>query len=102
MKRAEAAKEIIIDSKFEIQSILVAEPSSINSTKLEKKKAEVADAEDILTTAAVEALWSGTIAKDLNEKLLKDACLTARFAMFFEFRAGKIYRQNNYDCFDPF
>jgi hypothetical protein len=26
---------------------------------------------------------------------------TARFAIFLTFRDGKIVRQHNYDCFDP-
>ncbi|MCB0631806.1 MAG: hypothetical protein R2824_20670 [Saprospiraceae bacterium] len=28
--------------------------------------------------------------------------MVAYFAQFFEFKDGKIYRQRNYDCFEPF
>lgn len=102
IKRAEAAKGIITDSMFQVQSILVGEPWSVTSSRPEERTDEATDIEYITATAAVEALWTGTIAKDLSEKLCQGACLKARFAMFFEFRGGKIYRQNNYDCFDPF
>src|SRR5688500_17101664 len=44
--------------------------------------------------AAVEAEWSG--------KLKNGAQLRAHFAMFFEFRDGRIAKQRNYDCFEPF
>jgi ketosteroid isomerase-like protein len=45
-------------------------------------------------SAAVEADWSG--------KLKNGAELRAHFAMFFEFRDGRIAKQRNYDCFEPF
>ena len=32
---------------------------------------------------------------------MKDQQFQLRFAIFFEFREGKIARQRNYDCFDP-
>jgi len=43
---------------------------------------------------AVEADWSGTLANGTT--------LRAHFAMFFEFSEGRIARQRNYDCFEPF
>ncbi|MBX9768720.1 MAG: nuclear transport factor 2 family protein [Bdellovibrionales bacterium] len=51
--------------------------------------------------AYVEANWSGTMAVDAGP-LKKGQQLTAHFCMAFEFVDGKIYRQRNYDCFDPF
>ena len=45
-------------------------------------------------SAAIEADWRG--------RLKNGAELRAHFAIFFEFRAGRIARQRNYDCFEPF
>jgi len=45
-------------------------------------------------SAAIEADWTG--------KLVNGAELRAHFAMFLEFRDGRIARQRNYDCFEPF
>ncbi|HVW08048.1 MAG TPA: nuclear transport factor 2 family protein [Bryobacteraceae bacterium] len=49
---------------------------------------------------AVEALWAGTLAVQLGT-LEPGAVMKAHFAMFFEFRDGLIFRQRNYDCFEP-
>jgi ketosteroid isomerase-like protein len=43
---------------------------------------------------AVEADWTGT--------LTNGTTMRAHFAIFFEFREGRIARQRNYDCFEPF
>lgn len=51
--------------------------------------------------AAVEALWTGVLAVPVGSLDAGDT-MRARFAMFFEFRDGLIWRQRNYDCFDPF
>lgn len=51
--------------------------------------------------AALEAIWRGVLAIPLGSLAAGDE-MTARFAQFFEFRDGKIHRQRNYDCFDPF
>ena len=49
----------------------------------------------------VEALWSGQVAADVGH-LKKDQRLTAHCAMRFDFKNGKIIRQVNYDCYEPF
>ena len=47
-----------------------------------------------------EARWTGTLAVPLGT-LPAGAEMRARFAMFFEFKGGKIWRVRNYDCFEP-
>lgn len=49
---------------------------------------------------SVEARWVGTLAITLGS-LTKGSEMRAHFAMFFEFRDGRIARQRNYDCFEP-
>jgi ketosteroid isomerase-like protein len=49
---------------------------------------------------ALEACWTGTLAVPVGA--LPAGCeMRARFAMFFEFKDGKIWRLRNYDCFEP-
>jgi ketosteroid isomerase-like protein len=50
---------------------------------------------------AVEALWSGTLAVALGS-IPAGGQMRARFAIFLTYRDGRIVRQHNYDCFDPF
>ena len=50
---------------------------------------------------AVEALWTGTLAVPLGS-IPAGGQMRARFAIFLTYRDGKIVRQHNYDCFDPF
>ena len=49
---------------------------------------------------AVEAVWTGTLAVPLGT-LPAGGQMRARFAIFLTYRDGKIVRQHNYDCFDP-
>jgi ketosteroid isomerase-like protein len=49
---------------------------------------------------AVEAIWSGTLAVPLGS-IPAGGQMRARFAIFLTYRDGKIVRQHNYDCFDP-
>jgi ketosteroid isomerase-like protein len=51
-------------------------------------------------TIALEVQWSGVLAIALGS-LPAGGELRARFAVFLEFRDGRIARQRNYDCFDP-
>lgn len=50
--------------------------------------------------AAVEAEWRATLAVPLGS-LAAGAEMKAYFAMFFEFKHGRIALQRNYDCFEP-
>jgi ketosteroid isomerase-like protein len=49
---------------------------------------------------ALEVQWTGTLAVPF-QTLPAGGQMRARFAVFLEFRAGKIVRQRNYDCFEP-
>lgn len=52
-------------------------------------------------TVILEAVWTGTISIDIGN-LKPGENMKAYFAQFFEFKDGKIFRQRNYDCFEPF
>lgn len=49
---------------------------------------------------AMEVIWTGTV-RDAAGPFTAGQSLRARFALFMEFRDGRIVRQRNYDCFDP-
>jgi ketosteroid isomerase-like protein len=49
---------------------------------------------------ALEVVWTG-IVRDAAGPFAAGQCVRARFAVFMEFRDGRIVRQRNYDCFDP-
>jgi ketosteroid isomerase-like protein len=49
---------------------------------------------------ALEVQWTGTLAIAFGT-LPAGGQMRARFAQFFELRAGKIVAQRNYDCFEP-
>jgi len=50
---------------------------------------------------ALEVIWTGTLAVPLGN-IPVGGTMTAHFAVFLTFRDGRIARQHNYDCFDPF
>jgi ketosteroid isomerase-like protein len=51
-------------------------------------------------TVVMEVVWTGRLAVPVGS-LPAGGEMRARFAVFLEFRAGRICRQRNYDCFDP-
>ena len=52
-------------------------------------------------TVILEVLWVGTLRVAVGALAAGDE-MRAHFAVFLEFRDGLIYRQRNYDCFEPF
>ena len=50
---------------------------------------------------ALEVRWSGELLLPFGLLKAGDR-MRAHFAVFIELRDGKIIRQRNYDCFDPF
>ena len=61
---------------------------------------------EVLHTVAVgnevvlEVQWTGTLAVPLGP-IPAGGTMRARFALFLEFRDGRIAWQRNYDCFEP-
>jgi len=61
---------------------------------------EVLNAIESGDQVALEIQWTGTLAVPF-ESIPAGGQMRARFAVFLEFREGKIVRQRNYDCFEP-
>ncbi|WP_206755571.1 nuclear transport factor 2 family protein [Trichocoleus sp. FACHB-262] len=57
----------------------------------------IVEASDLVV---LEVQWSGTLAHAVGPLAAGDT-MHARFAVFLEFRDGKISAQRNYDCFEP-
>ena len=65
------------------------------SRQMYKIKQEIAD----LDRVALEVEWVGTLAVPF-ESIPAGGQMRVFFAMFLEFREGKIIRQRNYDCYE--
>ncbi|MBV9960878.1 MAG: nuclear transport factor 2 family protein [Parafilimonas sp.] len=68
---------------------------------MQKEEYEIVHAYEMNDIVIIEAVWKGTLAIPLG-KLAAGDVMTAYFAQFFQFKDGKIFRQRNYDCFEPF
>jgi ketosteroid isomerase-like protein len=58
---------------------------------------EIADGDRV----AIELVWTATTQVAFRSLAVGDT-MRARFAIFLDYRDGRIARQRNYDCFDPF
>ena len=61
---------------------------------------EIRNALECGETVVLEVDWTGTLAIDAGSLSAGDE-MHAHFAVFLEVRDGKIVRQRNYDCFEP-
>ena len=68
---------------------------------LTKEQYEVKNLLSIGETTILECVWRGTLAVPLGN-IPAGGQMVAYFAQIFEFKDGKIFRQRNYDCFEPF
>ena len=68
---------------------------------LRAQRYEVRAAYAVKETVILEVLWEGTLAVPVGALAPGDE-MRAHFAVFMEFRNGRIVRQRNYDCFEPF
>lgn len=71
------------------------------SKVLVKEEYEIIKSYGFEDSVIIEAIWTGTLAIPLG-KLEPGDKMKAYFAQFFEIKDGKIFRQRNYDCFEPF
>ena len=67
---------------------------------LKSESFEVTHAIESNGHVALEVIWRAVI-REAAGPFAAGQQLQARFAMFMDFRDGKIVRQRNYDCFDP-
>jgi ketosteroid isomerase-like protein len=67
---------------------------------LQRQQYEIVSAIAQGDSVAVEARWTGVLAIALG-MLEAGTEMKASFAIFFQFRDGRIAVQRNYDCFDP-
>ena len=78
LEGAERGKQVLSGQRYEVQTA-------------------IASGEQV----ALEVSWTGTLAVPVVNLAAGDE-MKANFAVFLEFRDGKIIRQRNYDCFEPF
>jgi ketosteroid isomerase-like protein len=75
--------------------------SERGKTVLQKEEYDIIKSYTFGNTVIIEAVWTGTLAMPIGSIPIGGQ-LKAYFAQFFEFADGKIIRQRNYDCFEPF
>jgi ketosteroid isomerase-like protein len=68
----------------------------LRAQRFEVRHAHVAGA-----TVILELLWVGTLAVPVGA-LAVGAEMRAHFCQVLEYQGGRIWRQRNYDCFEPF
>ena len=96
----------------EFPNLLVRDGATRDLTALEAgrekgKRVLVAERYEIVNAledgdrVALEVIWTGTLAIPLGS-IPSGGTMKAHFGVFLTFRDGRIYRQHNYDCFDPF
>ena len=68
---------------------------------LKKEEYEIKNMLSVGNSVILECIWKGTLAVPLGNIPI-GGHMIAYFAQIFEFKDGKIYRQRNYDCFEPF
>jgi hypothetical protein len=92
----------LINKKGQVRNLAQARAGMEMGRKLLAwQKYEVTDTVEGFQSLFVEAKWSGQVAADIGH-LKKDQILSAATAMRFDFKEGKIFRQVNYDCYEPF
>ncbi|BDU26911.1 nuclear transport factor 2 family protein [Flavobacterium sp. GSB-24] len=66
-----------------------------------KEEYEIQNLFSFENVVILEAIWKGTLSVGIGNIPIGGE-MVAHFAQFFEFKDDKIYRQRNYDCFEPF
>jgi len=77
------------------------EASEKGKKLLQKEEYEVLNSWSFENTVIIEAIWTGTLAVQMGN-IPVGGQMKAYFAQFYEFKDGKIFKQRNYDCFEPF
>lgn len=83
-----------------IRNLAALKEGADRGRRLMKKEYEIRNLFSIGDTVVLEAVWRGTLAVPAGN-IAAGKQMVAYFAQFFEFEDGKIYRQRNYDRFEP-
>ncbi|HEY6064563.1 MAG TPA: nuclear transport factor 2 family protein [Thermoanaerobaculia bacterium] len=67
---------------------------------MSRQRYEIVNAVASGPAVALEVKWTGVLSVQFGTLVPGDE-MRARFGMFLEFRDGRIARQRNYDCFEP-
>ena len=87
--------------KGTVRNLEALREASAKGRKVIKAPIEIVNAVSSGQCVVLEAIWTGTLAVGFGT-LKPDDQLRARFAQIFEFKDGLIWRQRNYDCYEPF
>lgn len=89
--------------KSKVESDLSSLHARMNSgTKILKaQRFEISHLIELGETVVAEQIWTGEIGTDIGN-FKTGQTLKAYICTIFEFKEGKIYRQRNYDCYEPF
>ena len=68
---------------------------------LSRERYEIINKYILNSAVIIEAVWTGVLSVPIG-KLQPGDEMKAYFAQFYEFKNGKIIKQRNYDCFEPF
>lgn len=68
---------------------------------LQKEEYEIIKSYTLGDSVIIEMIWTGTLAIPIGS-IPVGGQMKAYFAQFYEFKDGKIFKQRNYDCFEPF
>ena len=67
---------------------------------LKYQKYDVSHWHETPVSVIVEVRWSGEMAIDAG-RLAQGTVLVAHLCCVFDYKEGKIFRQRNYDCYEP-
>ncbi len=78
LQRAEQGQKVLKSQEYDLQNAIVKD-----------------------NLVVMELVWTGTLNVPVGT-LRAEQTMKAYFAMFLDFKDGKIFRQRNYDCFENF
>jgi ketosteroid isomerase-like protein len=91
-----------ITKQLRVRNLALLKAGSLLGKKiLSDQKFEVLHAHVAGNTVVLEVIWTAVAAVPLGT-VPAGGTMKAYFAQIFEYRDGKIFRQRNYDCFEPF
>jgi ketosteroid isomerase-like protein len=92
----------LITPKTKVRNVqMLLEGMAAGKQLLRSQSYEIQNTIESTDHLVVEVIWKGTVNKDLGP-FKESQVLVATFCVVMEFKDGLIYRQRNYDCFEPF